>query len=77
MYYDHSKRSYYRFPSKNSVTDIDAQMPYFFPDKGPIASEDLPGSFLDSNYNYYENIHSNADARGDILWDQVIKFIKK
>lgn len=33
MYFDHTKRSYYRFPSKNSVTELDTQMPYYCPEK--------------------------------------------
>ena len=51
MYFDHSKRSYYRFPSKNSVTDFESDMPYYFPDKNTVLTEDLIGNFQDSNYN--------------------------
>ena len=57
MYLDHSKRSYYRFPSKNSVTDFDTQMPYYFPEKNSVVSDDLTGSFQDSNYYNYDDVH--------------------
>lgn len=57
MYFDHSKRSYYRFPSKNSVTDFDKQMPYYFPEKNSLITDDISGSYTDSNYNNYETTH--------------------
>ncbi len=56
MYFDHTKRSYYRFPSKNSVTDFDTQLPYYFPEKNSVA-EDFSGSFQDANYNNYDDVH--------------------
>lgn len=31
MYFENSKKSYYRFPSKASATEFDAQIPYYFP----------------------------------------------
>jgi hypothetical protein len=57
MYFDHSKRSYYRFPNKNSVTDIDKQMPYYFPEKNSLNTDDFSGGYIDSNYNNYDDIH--------------------
>jgi len=66
MYFDHSKRSYYRFPNNNnSVTDIDTQIPYYFPDKNSTVSDDLTGNFLNSNYNCYDDVHDNPRAKGD------------
>lgn len=66
MYFDHSKRSYYRFPSKNSVTDMDTLFPYYFPDKHSEVSDDLTGSSY-SNYNYYNNVHENLHTKGDAI----------
>ncbi len=63
MYFGHSKRSYYRFPSKNSITDFDTQMPYYFPDKKSVVSDDLTGSFQDSNYYNYEDFHDSSRER--------------
>lgn len=60
MYFEHSKRSYYRFPSKNSVTEFDTQMPYYFPEKNSF-SHDLDVSFLDSNYSSYDDVHDYSD----------------
>ena len=57
MYFDHNKRSYYRFPSKNSVTDFDTQMPYYFPEKNSAVSDDLSGSSQDPNYYNYDDVH--------------------
>lgn len=64
MYFDHSKRSYYRFPSKNSVTDMDTQLPYYFPEKNSEISDDLTGSFLSSNFNSYDDVHDNPHVKG-------------
>ncbi len=57
MYFDHTKRSYYRFPAKNSITDFDTQIPYYFPEKNSMVSEDMYGSFQDSNYYNYDDVH--------------------
>lgn len=54
MYFDHSKRNYYRFPSKNSISEIDKVAPYYFPEKTSLVIDDLNDSFLNSN-NYYED----------------------
>ncbi|BCJ95767.1 hypothetical protein acsn021_33360 [Anaerocolumna cellulosilytica] len=62
MYFDHSKRSYYRFPSKNRVTDFDSQTPYYFPDKYSFRGDDLMGSLRDANYNNYEDVQDNQGA---------------
>lgn len=67
MYFDHSKRSYYRFPSKNSSIDFDEPVSYYFPDKNSVKSEDLTGSFLNSNYNYYDDLHDYSHGKGEIL----------
>lgn len=56
MYFEHSKRSY-RFPSKNSVTDFDTRMPYYFPEKNSSRTDELNGSFQDSNYYNYDDVH--------------------
>ena len=37
MYFNASKKNYYRFPSKDSVNEMDSK--YYFPDK-PYASGD-------------------------------------
>ncbi len=60
MYFDHTKRSYYRFPGKNSITDFDTRMPYYFPEKNSVVSDDLSGSFQDSNYYNCDNVHSHS-----------------
>lgn len=52
MYFDHSKRNYYRFPSKNSISEIDKMAPYYFPEKNSLVVDDLNDSFLSSNSNY-------------------------
>lgn len=59
MYFDHSKRSYYRFPSKNSITDFDTRLSYYFPEKNSERADELYGygSFQNSNYNNYEDVH--------------------
>lgn len=62
MYFDHSKRSYYRFPGKNSVTDFDTQTPYYFPDKTSVDSDALYGSFQDSNYYNYDDVHDYSNG---------------
>lgn len=49
MYYDHSKRSYYRFPSKNGVTDFDTPFSYYFPEKNSGTPNDYSSSYTDSN----------------------------
>ena len=55
MYFENPKKSYYRFPSKNSVTDFDAMIPYYFPTKNSYAENDLSGSYLDRDYNYFKD----------------------
>lgn len=67
MYFDHSKRSYYRFPSNHNVTDVETQLPYYFPEKSSMVSDDLTGSFLNSNYNCYDDVHDNPHVKGDPL----------
>jgi hypothetical protein len=54
MYYDNSKRSYYRFPSKNNITDFDTQVSYYFPDKNSSVSDNISTSCI-SSINYYED----------------------
>ncbi|BCK00590.1 hypothetical protein [Anaerocolumna chitinilytica] len=49
MYFDHSKRSYYRFPNQNSVTDFDSQEPMYFPDKHSELYNQYSDLYLDSN----------------------------
>lgn len=65
MYFDHSKRSYYHFPSKSGVTDIDTQLSYYFPDKNSVTLGDLTGGFLNSNYNNYDDVKDNSHSKGD------------
>ncbi|MDF2472977.1 MAG: hypothetical protein K0R21_759 [Anaerocolumna sp.] len=54
MYYDHSKRSYYRFPSKNSITDFETHPAYYFPEKNSVAD--------DFTFNYSQNNHYNDET---------------
>lgn len=54
MYYDHSKRSYYRFPSKNSVTDFDTSFSYYFPEKNSGILNDYTTSHTNSTSNNEE-----------------------
>ncbi|MFU0828685.1 MAG: hypothetical protein ACFWTJ_14350 [Lachnoclostridium sp.] len=58
MYFDHSKRSYYRFPSKNGITDFDTRLSYYFPEKNIRRTDELYGSFQDSNYNNYDDVQT-------------------
>jgi hypothetical protein len=64
MYFDHSKRNYYRFPSKNSVSEIDKTAPYYFPEKDSHISDDIKDCFLNSSY-YYDRISENSYMKGD------------
>lgn len=48
MYFDHSKRSYYRFPSRNSVTEFETQSPLYFPDKHSELSSQFTDLYQDS-----------------------------
>jgi hypothetical protein len=38
MYFEPTKRTYYRFPSINSINDLDSR--YYFPDKTHASGED-------------------------------------
>jgi hypothetical protein len=38
MYFEPAKRNYYRFPSTNSINDLDSR--YYFPEKTYAAGED-------------------------------------
>ena len=58
MYFENPKKSYYRFPSKNIVTDFDAQIPYYFPTKSSYANNDLTGNYLDPDY---KNTNPSSD----------------
>lgn len=51
MYFDHSKRSYYRFPSRNSVTDFESVSPMYFPDKHSELFRQFPEAYSDSAIN--------------------------
>lgn len=63
MYYGHSKKSYYRFPSKNSVSEIDTTNPYFFPEKDNTDSI-LKDSYLNSSY-HYNSLTEHSYMKGD------------
>lgn len=39
MYYEPSKKTYYRFPSTNSIKELDSR--YYFPDKPYSSGEDI------------------------------------
>lgn len=39
MYYEPSKKTYYRFPSSNSIKEIDSR--YYFPDRPYSSGEDI------------------------------------
>lgn len=39
MYFEPSKKNYYRFPSTNSIQDMDSK--YYFPDKPYSSGEDI------------------------------------
>jgi hypothetical protein len=65
MYFEHSKRSYYRFPNKNSVSDFDTQLPYYFPERSSLISDDFTGNFLDSNYNSYDDGKNYSSGYSD------------
>lgn len=38
MYFESSKKNYYRFPSLNSIHDLDSR--YYFPEKTKLSEED-------------------------------------
>lgn len=38
MYFESSKKNYYRFPSLNSIQDLDSR--YYFPEKTKLSEED-------------------------------------
>jgi hypothetical protein len=64
MYFDHSKRNYYRFPSKNSITDMDKVAPYYFPEKSSFVIDDINDSFLNSSH-YEDSSDSSLQMKGD------------
>jgi len=41
MYFDSTKKSYYRFPSRNSFSDFERENAFYFPDKPKLVPEDL------------------------------------
>lgn len=47
MHFDHSKRSYYRFPNNNNIIDYVDQIPYYFPDKYTYNSENYSAVYPD------------------------------
>jgi hypothetical protein len=51
MYYDHSKRSYYRFPSKNSMIDFETNSSYYFPEKNSYADDFSINHAQNTTYN--------------------------
>lgn len=55
MYFDHSKRSYYRFPGKNRVTDFDTQSPLYFPDKYSDLFNEYSDLYTDSSDSRIED----------------------
>lgn len=56
MYFDHSKRSYYRFPSKNSITDFESISPMYLPDKHSELYNQYSDLYLDSSCSHEEDI---------------------
>lgn len=64
MYFDHSKRSYYRFPSNNSGSDMDKTAPYYFPEKDNSEISDIKDSYLNSSY-HYDSITEHSYMKGD------------
>ncbi len=65
MYFDHSKRNYYRFPSKNSINEIDKAVPYYFPERNSFVIDDLNDSFLSSNRSNYNDSYDDIHRKGD------------
>ncbi|WP_033167832.1 hypothetical protein [Clostridium sp. KNHs205] len=59
MYFDHSKRSYYRFPNRNSVTDFETQSPMYFPDK----HSELLDQFSDLYFNPSDTTENDTRDR--------------
>lgn len=57
MYFDPSKKNYYRFPSSNSIHEMDLK--YYFPDKPYASGENIrmmskaedPDNEYHDNYN--------------------------
>ncbi|MDF2537692.1 MAG: hypothetical protein K0S76_713 [Herbinix sp.] len=57
MYFEPSKKTYYRFPSTNSINDLDSR--YYFPEK-PIHTEfdarlETTTSTTNSNRDSFQN----------------------
>jgi hypothetical protein len=58
MYFEQSKKTYYRFPSTNSVNDLDSR--YYFPEKPSHIEMDtrMETSFANhtSDHSSYRNV---------------------
>lgn len=53
MYFEPSKRTYYRFPSTNSIHDLDLR--YYFPEKTHASGEDTR----------YESVQNESVSKQD------------
>lgn len=49
MYFEQSKKSYYRFPTKSSLNELDSQIPYYFPTNNNYPYQDSPNTYHYSN----------------------------
>jgi hypothetical protein len=54
MYFEPTKRTYYRFPSSNSINDLDSR--YYFPEKTHAVTEDTR---YDAKATDYSAKHDN------------------
>ncbi len=65
MYFDHAKRNYYRFPSKNGITELDAQMPFYFPEKDSYQDSFNPNFFdstMDSEFSSHFGLNKETNT---------------
>lgn len=49
MYFEPTKRTYYRFPSTNSINDLDSR--YYFPEKTHAAGESIRNEATSTNFS--------------------------
>lgn len=54
MYFEPAKKTYYRFPSSNSINDFDTR--YYFPEKPHASGEDI---------RYEARLSNDMSDRGD------------
>lgn len=67
MYFEHSKKNYYRFPSKNSVTDFDVKVPFYFPTKGKFGETDYDYTPAMGSHSFFTDGQETEHYENTIL----------